>query len=106
MKTIKIATLAAALVLAASPAFAYSFSFNKADAARMVDGCKDDGIELPLELAQAIVDYREANGPFMVEDDLLKVPGLSKLYLMQLMPVEEEDGLWFNQSDAPSMPGY
>ena len=98
--------IAAVFCLCAFSAQAYPFSFNKADAARMVDACKDDGIRIPEKLAQAIVDYREANGPFKTAEDLLKVPGFNQLYFNQLEPIEEDDDVRFNLSDIPGLPGY
>ncbi len=106
MKHIAFAIALAGTVLPAAAAHAYPFSFNKADAARMIDALKDDGIRIPEKLAQAIVDYRTQNGPFQKAEDLLKVPGLNQLYFNQLEPIEEDDDVRFNLSDIPGLPGY
>ena len=106
MKLVYPIGVATVFCLCAFSAQAYPFSFNKADAARMVDACKDDGIRIPEKLAQAIVDYREANGPFKAAEDLLKVPGFNQLYFDQLEPIEEDDDVRFNLSGLPAMPGY
>ena len=98
--------LAAALCLPALPALAFPFSFNKATPEIMVNGCRDDGITLSPELAQAAVSYREAHGPFKTPEDLLKVPGMSKLMYQQLSPLDESGDVRFNMSDVPGMATY
>ncbi len=104
MKITALALLA--LCLHAGPALAFPFSFNKADPALMVEGCKDDGISLAPALAEAIARYREAHGPFAQSQDLLKVPGMSELMLKQLAPVQEDGDLSFNLSGTPGMRTY
>ena len=105
----KIKTTLAALaisVLLAAPAVAASFSFNTATAEEMVSGCKAEGITLNLAIADAIVKYREANGAFATEDDLLKVEGVTRSLVTQLYPVEDNGDLWFDPSSVPGMKGY
>ena len=41
----------------AAPAMAASFSFNRADADRMVNFAKEEGISLPKDVAENIVKY-------------------------------------------------
>jgi competence protein ComEA len=36
--------------------------------------------------ANAIIEYRKANGPFATVDDLVKVPGIGEKSLVQLKP--------------------
>jgi competence protein ComEA len=47
--------------------------------------------------AQRIIDYREANGPFQIVDDLLKVPGIGPVTLDALRPL-------VTVGDAPVVP--
>lgn len=105
----KIKSLLAALVLSVvmvAPAFAASFSFNKATADEMVAGAKAEGITLPQEVADAIVKYRTDQGPLASEADLGKVPGMTPQLVQQLYPVEEGGDLLFDPSSIPGMKGY
>ncbi len=97
-------TLAAALVvalLAASPAMAASFSFNKASAADMIAAAKPEGVNLPQAVADAIVKYRADKGPFKSADDVAKVPGMTPELLKQLSPAAAGGDVVF-QSSAPA----
>ena len=58
----------------AAPAMAASFSFNRADADRMVNFAKEEGISLPKDVAESIVKYRGEGHQFLTEDDLSKDP--------------------------------
>ncbi len=97
---------AAALCLPALPAGAFPFSFNKATPEIMVEACRDDGITLSPVLARAVVEYREANGPFKNPEDVLKVPGMSELMYQQLNPLAESGDVRFNMTDVPGMATY
>ena len=69
----KFMTLITSLVIistTALPAMAGSFSFNKASAEEMVNACKEEGIELPKEIADAIVETRKST-TFAYEQDLM-----------------------------------
>ena len=46
--------------------------------------------------AQRIIDYREANGPFLIIDDLVKVPGIGATTLENLRPL-----ITVGESDEP-----
>ena len=70
-----IQTLVASLLPAA--AWAGPVNINSADAATLADEL--DGIG-PAK-AQAIVDYRQQNGPFRSAEDLLKVQGIGQRVL-------------------------
>lgn len=87
----------------AAPAAAAPFSFNKASAEKMVAACKEEGIELTLEQAQAIVAAR-ANKRFTSVDDLTDI--LSGRKIAELDPIEEDDDLIFNPSAMPGMKAY
>ena len=87
----------------AAPAYAGSFSFNKAPAEKMVADCKEEGIELTMEQANAIVAAR-ANKRFTTVDDLTDIlPGRK---IAELDPIEEDDDLIFNPNAMPGMKAY
>lgn len=103
-----IKTLVAALALTvafSAPALAGTFDFNKASADEMVAACKEEGITLPKDVADAIVKYR-ASAPLKTEGDLGKVPGMTPQLIQQLYPTEDGDTLMFDPSAVPGMKGY
>ena len=87
----------------AAPAYAGAFSFNKASAEKMVADCKDEGIEICMEEANAIVAAR-ANKRFTSVDDLEGV--LTGRKIAELDPIEEDDDLIFNPNAMPGMKAY
>ncbi len=94
MKPVSKAILASCILLftvcLAAPALAEGIvSFNKATVEELmaIELC-----DVPEELAQAIVDYRTANGPFKEPEDLLKVPGMTQDFFEELNPVVDDDG--------------
>lgn len=99
-----LATLALSLMMVV-PAMAGSFDFNKASADEMVAACKEEGITLPKEVADAIVKYRATN-PIKTESDLGKVPGMTPQLIQQLYPTEDGGSLVFDPSAVPGMKGY
>ena len=104
----KFMTLITSLVIisaTALPAMAGSFSFNKASAEEMVNACKEEGIELPKEIADAIVETRKST-TFAYEQDLMKVPGMTNQLLGNLSPIEENGDLIFDLGSIPAMKGY
>lgn len=78
----------AALLLGVSQATGFAagavVSFNKASAEQLANL---EDAKIPLDLAKAIVKYREANGPFKTPESLSKVPGMTNDYLELLNPV-------------------
>ena len=68
------AALAAVFMLAGSLAFAGPVNVNTADAQTISDELNGVG----LTRAQAIVEYREKNGPFRTVEELLKVKGIGE----------------------------
>jgi len=76
MKTL-FRTLVLALGLSAATAFAAPVNVNTADAATIAENLKHVG----PKTAEAIVAYREANGPFKSAEDLLNVKGVGQRIL-------------------------
>ena len=67
--------LAAALLLSSAISHAAGpVNINTADAATLAEALKGVG----LERAEAIVTYRETNGPFKNVDDLVQVSGVGQ----------------------------
>lgn len=66
--------LAGIFCLLAFPAFAGDLDINKADASSLASSLSGVG---PVK-ADAIVRFRQANGPFASADDLVKVPGIGQ----------------------------
>ncbi len=72
MKTLIRAMAAIFAMALLQPAFAGPVNVNTADAATIAAELSGIG----MVRAQAIVEYREANGPFASIDDLLEVSGI------------------------------
>ncbi|WFS61793.1 helix-hairpin-helix domain-containing protein [Pseudodesulfovibrio thermohalotolerans] len=83
--------LAAMCMVFAGTAFAQDgiVSFNTAS---VEDLMAIEDIDVPEELAKAIVDYRKANGAFKSAEDMLKVPGMTQDFMEELNPQVTEDG--------------
>ena len=78
-------------------------SFNKAPAKVLVevtDGIVDDA------LAQAIVDYREKNGPFKTAEDLRNVPGMTSVIFGMLGPIDEDGDVKYESEIPTGMHSY
>ena len=77
-----------AIMLALLPCAGFAadgaISFNKAPAEVIVE--VTDGI-VDETLAQAIVEYREKNGPFKTAEDLRGVPGMTSVIFGMLLAV-------------------
>ena len=85
------------------PAGADEVGMNKAGVRELME--IEDGI-ISRELAERIVKYREENGPFRTEKDLLRVPDLNPA-LLDILMLEEKDGDLVYEADAyVSMPTY
>ena len=85
------------------PAGADEVSMKKAGVRELME--IEDGI-ISRELAERIVKYREENGPFRTEKDLLRVPDLNPA-LLDILMLEEKDGDLVYEADAyVSMPTY
>jgi competence protein ComEA len=83
--------LASLCLLFAASAFAQDgvVSFNKASVEEIM---AIEDIDIPEELAQAIVDYRKANGDYKSAEDMLKVPGMTQDFMEELNPQVTDDG--------------
>lgn len=91
LKEVWAATLAA--VLLAPVALAGPVNVNTADAATLAKELHGIG----RAKAEAIISYREKNGPFKTMDDLVKVKGLGKKL------VEQNKANW--RFETPKAPG-
>ncbi|MEZ7196312.1 ComEA family DNA-binding protein [Pseudodesulfovibrio karagichevae] len=90
--------LAALCLLFAATAFAGGIvSFNTATAEQLM---AIEDIDIPEDLAKAIVDYRKANGPFKSAEDMLKVPGMTQDFMEELNPQVTDDGDVIYDPDA------
>jgi competence protein ComEA len=74
----------------ALPVFAGNIvSFNKATAKEIM---AIEDIEIPDEIAEAIVKYRNDHGTFKVPEDIQKVPGMTQDLIEELNPVLDDTG--------------
>ncbi|MGE4422165.1 MAG: ComEA family DNA-binding protein [Pseudodesulfovibrio sp.] len=82
--------LAGLCLLFAATAFAGGIvSFNTATVEQLM---AIEDIDIPEDLAKAIVDYRKANGPYKSAEDMLKVPGMTQDFMEELNPQVTDDG--------------
>jgi competence protein ComEA len=83
--------LAAMCLLFSVSAFAQDgiVSFNKASVEELM---AIEDIDIPEELAKAIVDYRKASGDYKSAEDMLKVPGMTQDFMEELNPQVTDDG--------------
>lgn len=105
MKKVLTLLLVCLLALPALPALA------EGDIVSMNKATVDELLSIPetnmtREQAQAIVDYREKNGPYKLTDDLLKVPGMSNEVWQKMMLIETDDGDVVFDPDAEDMPTF
>jgi len=83
------------------------FDFNTVTYDEMIEICGMFNINIKPEVAAAIIEYREANGPFKVETDLLKVEGFTQMLFYALDPIATAGTVWFDPASAPSgVSGY
>ena len=105
MNMARIAILLFAAALTAVPAYAGSFSFNRASAKKMVRDCAEEGVTLPMSTALAIVEARSGR-KFTRIEDLTDIPGMTEELIRELDPIEEENDLVFNPNALPGMKSY
>ncbi len=72
-------------------------NLNKASVKEMLE---IEDIDIPEEIAKAIVEFRTKNGPFKDPTDLRKVPGMTDDMYEEINPVLDEDGNVVYDPDA------
>jgi len=72
MRYLSVIFLLAAVLLSASPAWSEPLDINSADASTLAQGITGVG----EAKAMAIVEYREAHGPFTSVDELSNIKGI------------------------------
>ena len=80
-----------------------AISFNKAPAEVIVE--VTDGI-VDETLAQAIVEYREKNGPFKTAEELRGVPGMTSVIFGMLGPIDEGGDVLYEAEIPTGMHSY
>jgi len=100
-----LATLMTAALLSLStalPAFADDLvSFNKATAQEIL---AIEDIEIPDDMAEAIVKYRKDYGAFKTPEDLQNVPGMTQDLMEELNPVlDDNDDVVFDPEAEPAL---
>jgi len=75
-------------------------SFNKATVEELM---AIEDIDIPEELATAIVEYRKANGPFKEPDDLLNVPGMTQDFMEELNPALLDGDVVYDPEAEPAL---
>ena len=98
MRIFKYLTLAVGSILIAGGVFASPVDINSAGAASLATNIQGIG----PKLAQAIVDYRKENGPFLSLGELISVKGIGPVILERnldqlliLKPADEKGGVEF-----------
>ncbi|WP_243545702.1 ComEA family DNA-binding protein [Pseudodesulfovibrio tunisiensis] len=101
-KTILSICLAALCLLFAATAFAGEgiVSFNTANIEEIMS---IEDVDIPESLAQAIVDYRTANGPFKKAEDMIKVPGMTQDFIEELNPQVIDGDVVFDPDAEPAL---
>ena len=69
-------------------------------AVEVTDGIVDE------TLAQAIVEYREKNGPFKTAEDLRGVPGMTSVIFGMLGPIDEGGDVLYEAEIPTGMHSY
>ena len=96
-----------AIMLALLPCAGFAadgaISFNKVPAEVIVE--VTDGI-VDETLAQAIVEYREKNGPFKTAEDLRGVPGITSVMFGMLGPIDEGGDVLYEAEIPTGMHSY
>ncbi len=62
-----------------------------------------EDVDIPESLAQAIVDYRTANGPFKKPEDMIKVPGMTQDFIEELNPQVIDGDVVFDPDAEPAL---
>jgi competence protein ComEA len=77
-------------------------SFNKASLAQ-IKTLFEEELGLPEELAEAIVKFREANGPFKTPDAMTNVPGMTQDFIEEINPQLMDGDVVFDPDAEPAL---
>lgn len=75
-------------------------SFNKSTVEELMS---IELVDIPRELAESIVEYREEHGPFKTPDELSRVPGMTQDFLEELNPVMHDGDVVFDPMAEPAL---
>ena len=75
-------------------------SLNKATAEEIM---AIEEIDIPEELAKAIVDYRINHGKFTKPEDLINVPGMTQDFLEELNPILLDGDVVYDPDAEPAL---
>lgn len=102
MKKIIAICLTLSFLMLSTVAFAEDgiVSFNTASIQEII---AIEDVDIPEELAKAIVDYRKANGAFKSADDMVNVPGMTQDFLEELNPQVLDGDVVFDPDAEPAL---
>lgn len=75
-------------------------SFNNASAQEIM---AIEDVDIPEDIANAIVKYREAHGAFKSADDMVNVPGMTQDFLEELNPQVIDGDVVFDPDAEPAL---
>ena len=75
-------------------------SLNKATVQELMN---IEDLDFPEELARAIVEYRNAKGPYKHPEDLQDVPGMTQDFLEELNPQEMDGDVIYDPDAEPAL---
>lgn len=76
-------------------------SLNKASLEEIKTLFED--LDLPAELAEAIVAYRKANGAFKTPETVVNVPGMTQDFIEELNPQEMDGDIVYDPDAEPAL---
>ena len=62
-----------------------------------------DELDLPEELAKALIEYRKTNGSFKAPEDLIKVPGMTQDFIEEINPQLIDNDVVFDPDAEPAL---
>lgn len=60
-------------------------------------------LDLPPELAQALVTYRKANGDFKTPEEVVNVPGMTQDFIEELNPQDMDGDIVYDPDAEPAL---
>lgn len=60
-------------------------------------------LDLPAELAQALVTYRKANGDFKTAEQVVNVPGMTQDFIEELNPQDMDGDIVYDPDAEPAL---